>query len=120
MLPGMITQPKMILAVILCCQKRVLPKKYLSKYVTGQLSVTLATASTPVASSRRLLNARKNHCSVSPVGRSKNMRGQVKSGEHNLHPMVIIGSTDLPKSGRGCVLSAHAGSDTLVLPPHQS
>ena len=78
------------------------------------------TVGPPVANSRRLLNARKNHCSVSPVGRSKNMRGQVKSGEHNLHPMVDIGSTDLSKSGRGCVLPAHAGSDNLVLPPQRA
>ena len=32
----------------------------------------------PVENSCHLLNARKNHCSVSPVGRSKNLRGQFK------------------------------------------
>ena len=35
MLPWSINQPKITWAVILCCQKRVVPKKDLSSYITA-------------------------------------------------------------------------------------
>ena len=43
MLPGMTTQPKIILAVISCCQKRVLPKKDLSRYSTAPTNCVLTS-----------------------------------------------------------------------------